>query len=197
MEVYGYGYDVRGNGKRLASRDCTKQGARHRPRGFCPCSHAARLCRSYHHTQAHEKACRQAHYTQESQCHGLKLKERIARKGGLFRNPRFVRYCEGYLVSDRLCSTIIIPKGIASLLPFPMCSPSPTFKAVPCTCPSISAAVKILSSLPHFMLMVDRQASMISVPSLKAIWRRNRSFMPRVVSVCRWTEMTSLWANLP
>ena len=59
--------------------------ARHRPRGFCPSSHAARLCRSYHHTQAHEKACRQAHYMQESQCYGLKLKERIARqksKGG-------------------------------------------------------------------------------------------------------------------
>ena len=107
MEVYGYGYDVRGNGKRLASRDCTKQGARHRPRGFCPCSHAARLCRSYHHTQAHEKACRQAHYTQESQCYGLKLKERIARKDGLFRNPRFVRYCEGYYVLWFFLSTLM------------------------------------------------------------------------------------------
>ena len=98
---------VWGDGKRLASRDCTKQGARHRPRGFCPCSHAARLCRSYHHTQAYEKACRQAHYTQESQCYGLKLKERIARKGGLFRNPRFVRYCEGYHVPWLFLSTLM------------------------------------------------------------------------------------------
>ena len=59
------------------------------------------------HTQAHEKACRQAHYTQESQCYGLKLKERIAQKGGLFRNPRFVRYCEGYHVLWFVLSTLM------------------------------------------------------------------------------------------
>ena len=65
------------------------------PDGSDPTPMQPRLCRSYHHVQAHEKVCRQAHYTQESQCYGLKLKERIARQkskgGAVFNEIRQLR----------------------------------------------------------------------------------------------------------
>nr|DAT85781.1 MAG TPA: hypothetical protein [Caudoviricetes sp.] len=44
---------------------------------------------------AAEAGCRQAHYTQESQCYGLKLKERIAlqesKGGAVFNEIRHLR----------------------------------------------------------------------------------------------------------
>ena len=87
-----------GGGKRLAptiSWHGRSKAPATVPDGSDPTPMQPRLCRSYHHVQAHEKVCRQAHYTKESQCYGLKLKERIARQeskgGAVFNEIRQLR----------------------------------------------------------------------------------------------------------
>ena len=119
----------------------------------------------------------------------------------LFRNPRFVRYCEGYHVPWLFLSTLmkrstLIRRHTISLRAFPMYSRCQTFKAVPCIWLSISTAVSRLSFPPRFMLMGERRAYMICAALLRTTWRQSSWCMPRAVSVCRWTASIILWASL-
>ena len=67
------------------SRDCRSKALATAPHLNPP--HVAHLSHSSTPKRTKKPPCAQ----QESQC-ARRLKERIARKGGLFRNPRFVRF---------------------------------------------------------------------------------------------------------